>query len=132
MCQVHFKRIVLKHVPNNLKQEISLSLSEAMVSEEALYKLAAELHERGLISASYAIERFAQDILNYRAFPGSHWKKIRTTNIMERVNLEIKRRMRKVGAFPSPESFMRVAGSILRDMNKDWIGGNRYLRMESE
>lgn len=49
---------------------------------------------------------------------------------MERVNKELKRRIRVVGAFPSDQSLMRVAGSILRDINEEWVTGKRYLSMD--
>ena len=49
--------------------------------------------------------------------------------MVERVNAEIKRRTKVVGAFPSPESLLRLVGSILMDINEDWLTGNRYLNM---
>ena len=69
------------------------------------------------------------DVGNYRAFPKAHWKRIRTTNMVERINVEIKRRSKVVGAFPSQDSVTRLIGSILMDMNEDWITSKRYLNM---
>lgn len=71
-------------------------------------------------------------LMNYRAYPPEHWKKIRTTNFLERVNKELKRRSRKNGAFPNDASLFRLAGSIPIDINEEWITGNRYLSMKSE
>jgi transposase-like protein len=70
-------------------------------------------------------------LINYRAFPPEFWKKIRTTNLLERVNKELKRRTRKIGAFPNEASLLRLAGSILIDINEEWITGNRYLSAKS-
>ena len=70
--------------------------------------------------------------MNYRAFPPEFWKKIRTTNLLERVHKELKRRSRKIGAFPNDASLLRLAGSIIIDINEDWITGNRYLSVKSE
>jgi hypothetical protein len=70
--------------------------------------------------------------MNYRAFPPEFWKKIRTTNLLERVHKELKRRSRKIGAFPNDASLLRLAGSILIDINEEWITGNRYLSTKSE
>jgi transposase-like protein len=70
--------------------------------------------------------------MNYRAFPPEFWKKIRTTNLLERVHKELKRRSRKIGAFPNDASLLRLAGSILIDINEEWITGNRYLSVKSE
>jgi len=70
--------------------------------------------------------------MNYRSAPPEFWKKIRTTNILERVHKELKRRSRKIGAFPNDASLLRLAGSILIDINEEWITGNRYLSVKSE
>jgi len=65
--------------------------------------------------------------MNYRSFPIDHWKRIRTTNLLERVNKELKRRYRSIGAFPNDSSLLRIAGSILMDINEEWITSRRYL-----
>ena len=67
-----------------------------------------------------------------RSFPPEFWKKIRTTNLLKRVHKELKRRSRKIGAFPNDASLLRLAGSILIDINEEWITGNRYLSVKSE
>jgi transposase-like protein len=51
---------------------------------------------------------------------------------MERVNKELKRRTNVVGAFPNEESLLRLVGSILMDINEEWVTGRRYLTMEKE
>jgi len=70
--------------------------------------------------------------MSYTAFPKQHGKRIRTTNMMERVNKELKRRTKVVGAFPNEESLLRLVGSILMDINEEWVTGRRYLTMEKE
>jgi len=132
MCQVHFTRNILKYIPLKHKSEISIGLKDAMGKPEYLQDFANTLREQGYMNAAKTIERFAPDILNYRAFPEKYWRRIRTTNVLERVNLEIKRRSKKVGAFPSAASFMRVAVSILIDINEEWLTGKRYLTLEEE
>jgi putative transposase len=92
--------------------------------------LLLELEMRGYSKASDAIERFKLDLSNHRAFPRDHWKKIRTTNGSERINKELKRRTRVVGTFPNDESFMRLAVSILMDVNEEWLTGRKYLTMD--
>ena len=81
----------------------------------------------GARKAADTIERFKDSLNNYQAFPEEHWKRIRTTNIMERINKELKRRSKVVGAFPNQEALMRLGVSILIDMNEEWLTGNRYL-----
>jgi transposase-like protein len=132
MCNVHFERAVLKSIKKKDKREIANSLMDAMEDEIKLQKLAAELRDRGYSKAAETIERFIFDIWNYKAFPREHWKRIRTTNGVERINKELKRRSRVVGAFPSDQSLMRVVGCLLMDINEEWITGNKYLSMEVE
>jgi putative transposase len=91
--------------------------------------LSLELEHRGYPKAANTIERFL-DLFNHRASPKDHWKKIRTTNGLERTNKELKRRTRVVGAFPNDESFMRLAVSILMDINEEWLTGRKYLTMD--
>jgi transposase-like protein len=52
--------------------------------------------------------------------------------MVERVNKELRRRVRKAGAFPTPDSFLRLAGAILMDIHEEWVTGIRYLTMEGE
>ena len=97
--------------------------------EDRLSEVADNLEHRGFQKAADTVERFMFDVGNYRDFPIEHWKRIRTTNMVERVNAEIKRRTKVVAAFPSSESLLRLIGSILIDKNEDWVTGYRYLAM---
>lgn len=130
MCLVHTTRAVLKNVPKKAQREVADLLREAYGSEHRLQACADTLNERGYRKAANTIERFLPGLLNYTAFPKAHGKRIRTTNVMERVNKELKRRTRVVGAFPSEQALMRLAGAILRDINEEWVTGARYLSME--
>ncbi|NLB01756.1 MAG: IS256 family transposase, partial [Methanomicrobiales archaeon] len=69
---------------------------------------------------------------SYTAFPKPHGKRLRTTNMMERVNRELKRRTKVAGVFPNEESLLRLVGAILMDINEEWVTGKRYLTMERE
>ncbi|HRT12442.1 MAG TPA: transposase [Methanoculleus sp.] len=82
--------------------------------------------------AANTIERFIPGLMSYTAFPKEHAKRIRTTNMMERVNKELRRRTKVVGAFPNEESLLRLAGSILMEINEEWMTGRKYLMMEGE
>jgi putative transposase len=132
MCHVHFIRAVLKNIPDKYKEEIAQKVKEALEDEKALQALSDELKERGYTKSLDTVERFRFDLWNYRAFPKSHWRKIRTTNMMERINKELKRRSRVVGAFPNDQSFMRLGVSILIDMNEEWVTGRKYLSWDEE
>jgi transposase-like protein len=132
MCHVHFIRAVLRKVPRKYHKEIAEVLKEALTDSGKLLDYAAQLDERGFSRAADTIHRFHHGLMNYRSFPPEFWKKIRTTNLLERVNRELKRRSKKIGAFPSDASLIRLAGSILIDINEEWITGSRYLSWKSE
>jgi transposase-like protein len=70
--------------------------------------------------------------MSYTAFPKKHWKRLRTTNMVERVNKELKRRTKIAEIFPNDESLLRVVGSILMDINEEWVAGRKYLTMGEE
>jgi len=115
-----------------MKRDITASLRDAEGSVLELHRIAHELREMGQNASANTLERFLPDVCNYKDFPIAHWKKIRTTNGVERIHTEVKRRIRKIGAFPSSDSFMRLVGSILMNINEEWVTGNRYSKMESE
>ena len=132
LCHVHFIRAVLRKVSRKYHKSIAERLKECLSDHALLLAYAKELENFGLSRAADTIYRFEHGLMNYRAFPPEHWKKIRTTNLLERVNKELKRRSRKIGAFPNDASLLRLTGSILIDINEEWITGNRYLSVKSE
>ena len=132
MCQVHFSRAVMNNIPNRDKEEIAEKLRQGFEDESKMAELAVELRQKRYSKSADTIDRFSQDIWNHRAFPKEHWKKIRTTNGLERINKELKRRCRVVGAFPNDGALLRLGVSILMDINEEWLTGRKYLSMIGE
>jgi putative transposase len=82
--------------------------------------------------AAAILESAETDVLAHTAFPRSHWRKIASTNPLERINKEIKRRSNVVGIFPDDASVIRLVGAVLLDQHDDWaIAERRYLSEES-
>jgi transposase-like protein len=130
MCNVHFMRAVLKNIPKKDKKEVAYMLKDALNDESKMQDLAIILDDKGYSKSAETIDRFRFDIWNYRAFPRPYWRLIRTTNGLERINKELKRRSRSAGAFSNDQSLLRIAVCILMDINEEWITGRKYLSLE--
>ena len=132
MCHVHFIRAVLRNVAKKYHKEIADKIKIALENETEMQQLHLDLESRGYSKSAGTIEHFQFSLWNYRSFPRNHWRRIRTTNGLERINKELKRRTRVVGAFPSDQSFMRLGASILIDINEEWMTTKKYLSMDTD
>ena len=72
-----------------------------------------------------------EDVLAYTAFPREHWPQISSTNPLERLNGEIKRRSDVVGIFPNDAAVVRLTGALMIEQNDEWVVGRRYMSLES-
>ena len=132
MCHVHLVRAVLRNVAKKYHKEIADKIKIALEDETKAQELILELEGRGYSKAADTLEHFRFSLWNYRSFSREHWRRIRTTNGLERINKELKRRTRVVGAFPSDKSFMRLGVSILIDINEEWMTTKKYLSMDTD
>jgi len=135
-CQRHFLENALDKAPKALEDELHERLRAVWDDQEsydeareALDALAADLEPEHPKLAEW-LEVEGEATLSCFHFPPEHRLRIRTTNGVERVNQELKRRTRVVRIFPNPESCLRLASALLKEYHEDWITGRRYLRME--
>ena len=99
----------------------------ARIKAQAVVK---QLREMKFTAAAKKIETGIDETLTYMDYPAQHWNKIKTTNLIERVNREIKRRTRVIGAFPDGQSALMLVCTRLRYIaGTDW-GAKRYLNMQ--
>ena len=105
-------------------------LKAAMNNPEAVPAFRERLLSLGLEKSADMLDRYHDSLFPYTAFPRQYWRRSRTTNMLERINLELKRRTRKVGAFPGEQSLLRLTVSILMDINEEWLRGRKYLSLE--
>src|SRR5512137_306349 len=130
MCNVHFMRAVLKNISKKDKKDVAYMLKDALNDESKMQDLAVILDNKGYSKSAETIDRFRFEIWNYRAFPRPYWRLIRTTNGLERINKELKRRSRSAGAFSNDQSLLRIAVCIMMDINEEWMTGRKYLSLE--
>ena len=135
-CTVHFYRNVFTVTPKTKMKQVTLMLKaiHAQESKEAAQEkavsIAAKLREMKLLSAAKKVEDSVGETLTYMDFPTEHWSRIRTNNLTERVNREIRRRTRAIGAFPDGNSALMLVCARLRHVAASEWGSKRYMDME--
>jgi len=135
-CKVHFVRNVVDHAPPALKKKLSAAVHEIFTKET---KEEAELASLALIDqygklcgkAMHILEEGLEDALAFLAFPKAHWRKISSTNSIERINEEIRRRTRVVGVFPNIASALRLISMLLLEQTEGWQTDKRFMNAES-
>ena len=133
-CIVHFERNILSNVPHAEAKAVAddLKVIFQAARRETAEQLAVSFSERYAASYPKAVAVLARglaDALTYTAFPSSHQKCIRTTNGLERLFKEVKRRTRVVGVFPNERSAENLATVVMLRVSEDWAL-RRYLNME--
>jgi transposase-like protein len=135
-CRVHFMRNVLAHVPHGDKSMIAAALRTffAQPSRQAagqqLQEVVRTMTARWPKAAQLVAEA-EDDILAYMTFPPEHWTRIYSTNPLERLNKEVKRRTQVVGVFPDEAAVVRLIGAVLLEQADEWEVDRRYFSQES-
>jgi transposase-like protein len=136
-CRVHFMRNLLATVPHSAREAIAAVVRTIFAQPDhasahaQLRKVADGLRGR-FRQAAELLDEAADDILAYRQLPIEHQRQIHSTNPLERLNKEIKRRSNVVGIFPNPAAVIRLVGAILLEQDDEWaVADRRYLSAES-
>jgi transposase-like protein len=136
-CRVHFLRNVLGVIPKNNGAMVASIIRTIFAGPDAAhvnsqFDEVARMLRRSHPKVAAMLDDARPDILAFADFPQRHWTKIWSTNPLERVNKEIKRRTDVVGVFPNPAALLRLAGAVLVEQHDEWDAGDRrYLAAAS-
>ena len=136
-CRIHFMRNVLAHAGKQGRGVVSAFIGTAFAQPDAdaahkqWRQVADQLRPKVKKLADF-MDDAENDVLAYMDFPPAHRTKLHSTNPIERVNGEIKRRTDVVGIFPNDEAIIRLVGAILLEQNDEWaVQRGRYMTLES-
>jgi putative transposase len=134
-CYVHFLRNALDHLPRKADRDCLMELRwlyDRRSLEEALRDLAVWLKkwQKRCPKLCSWVEENIEETFTYYRWPLAHHKHLKSTNMLERVNEEIKRRSHVVRIFPNSESCLRLIRALTVEIHEDWIEQHRYLNME--
>jgi len=135
-CRVHFMRNALAHVSKGQRLMVAAAIRTAFVQEDhqaavAQWRQIVDSLVRRFPKLAAMMGDAEQDVLAFMAFPKDHWRQIHSTNPLERVNKEIKRRTNVVGIFPNEAAIIRLVGAIIAEQNDEWAVSRRYMTLET-
>jgi transposase-like protein len=136
-CRVHFMRNALAHAGRQGRRVVCAFIATAFAQESAeagtlQWRKVADQLRPSLPKLALFMDQAETDVLAYMAFPKDHWAKIHSTNPLERLNGEVKRRTDVVGIFPNEAAIIRLVGAILLEQNDEWaVQRCRYMTLES-
>ena len=135
-CAVHFMRNALASV--NVKQRgmVAAAIRTAFAQEtekeaHAEWDAVADRLRQRFPRVAALMEEARHDVLAYMSFHKNHWSQIRSTNPLERLNREIKRRTNVVSIFPNEAAIVRLVGALLLEQNDEWAVTRRYMSLET-
>jgi transposase-like protein len=136
-CRVHFMRNVLAHAGKSGRRVVSAFVATAFAQDDAeaaklQWRRVADQLRPKLPKLAGLLDQAETDVLAYMTFPAAHRAKLHSTNPLERLNGEIKRRTEVVGIFPNEAAIVRLVGAILLEQNDEWaVQRSRYMTLES-
>jgi putative transposase len=135
-CRVHWMRNALAHAPAKQRAAVAAMLKTIFAQEtkaEATvqWNVVADALREKQPKLGAMMDASREDVLAYMDFPKDHWPQISSTNPLERLNKEIKRRSDVVGIFPNDAAIIRLVGALMLETNDEWAVARRYMSLET-
>jgi transposase-like protein len=136
-CRVHFMRNVLARTPKASAEMVAAAIRTIFAQPDPAHVRSqldevAHMLDAQFPDVAVMLRDACDDLLAFTAFPVAHWRKIWSTNPLERINGEIKRRTNVVGIFPNDASVIRLVTAVLVETHDEWaVAERRYLSEES-
>jgi putative transposase len=134
-CRVHFMRNALAHANKTQRRMVSATIATVFAQDSAetahqQWRSVADQLRAKLPKLGSFMDDAEHEVLSYMNFPRAHWLQIHSTNPLERLNAEIKRRTNVVGIFPNDAAVTRLVGAMLLEQNDEWCLNRRYMQLE--
>jgi putative transposase len=135
-CRVHWIRNALAYVPKGQQTMVAAALRQAFLqpdqksAQQTWRHVADQFRSRWPKLAAF-LDESEHDVLAYMGFPAQHRQKLHSTNTVERLNKEVKRRADVVGIFPNEGAIVRLIGAVLLEANDEWATQHRYMQVEA-
>jgi putative transposase len=135
-CAVHFMRNIMAAVNAKQRGMVAAAVRTAFAQEtekeaHTEWKAVADRLRERFEKVSERMDEAEHDVLAYMSFPKAHWSQIRSTNPLERLNREVKRRTNVVSIFPNEAAIERLVGALLLECNDEWAVSRRYMSLET-
>jgi putative transposase len=136
-CRVHFMRNLLSVIPKGAQDTVAAVVRTVFAAPDhgsAMIQLheVAEMLEPKFPQAAELLEDASEDVLAHMHFPREHRRRLHSTNPIERLHKEVKRRTRVIGIFPTRDSLMRMVGTLLAEQDDEWqVADRRYFSIGS-
>jgi transposase-like protein len=135
-CRVHWMRSALAHVPKGQQTMVAAALRQAFLqpdqdSARRVWRQMADQFRPRWPKLGALMDESEHEVLAYLSFPAQHRTKLHSTNPLERLNKEVKRRADVVGIFPGEVAIVRLIGAVLLEANDEWQLQHRYMQVEA-